>query len=230
MLSDAPPCFVGEPLCKSPKSLYRSHSICLFLRKPFSTGLHSTSSLGRYRHSSESRRDRPEYKPRIEGTIAERKSICANTVTVVIRARAAVAPPSAPNISSISSTGSLKVCGAGLRNCRGIGGGDPRLQVLPDGVRCFVVAPFDDLTLRFGECVHAGSGGGWPGNPVSLAYYFRLEQRRVLQGENFSRNLLEPGVGPGGIAWTARIGGGYVAQASRAQAGRRRGGLSSRLD
>jgi hypothetical protein len=40
------------------------------------------------------------------------------------------------------------VCGARLCDSRKIGSGDPRLQVLADGDRRFVVAPFDVLALR----------------------------------------------------------------------------------
>jgi hypothetical protein len=83
------------------------------------------------------------------------------------------------------------VCGARLCDCRKIASGDPRLQVMPDSVRCFAVAPFDVLALPFDGCGHAGTGSGWPGHSISLAYDLRLEQRRVLPGENFSGNLPE---------------------------------------
>jgi hypothetical protein len=83
------------------------------------------------------------------------------------------------------------VCGARLCDCRKIASGDPRLQVMPDSVRCFAVAPFDVLALPFGGCGHAGTGSGWPGHSVSLAYDLSLEQRRVLPRENFSGNLPE---------------------------------------
>src|SRR5215472_7542464 len=58
------------------------------------------------------------------------------------------------------------VCRARLCDCREIGSDDPRLQVPPDSVRCFVVAPFDVLASRFDQCGHATTGGRWP---VSLA-------------------------------------------------------------
>jgi hypothetical protein len=200
------------------------------VRKPFSSGLHSTWSLGRSRHSSKSRRNRPEYKPRIEGTIAERKSICAKTVKVVIRARRCRTAFCAEHKQHQQHWGPSRVYGTRLRDCRRIGGGDPCLQVLPDSIRCFVVAPFDVLALRFGECRLAASGGGWPGHPVSLAYYFRLEQLRVCR-EKISRgicwNLGSSRAGllgrPGSAVDTLRR------RAERRQR-RRRGGPSSRPD
>src|SRR5215831_5148957 len=61
------------------------------------------------------------------------------------------------------------VCRASLRDCREIGISDPRLQVPPDSVRCFVVAPFDVLASRLDKCGYAAIGGRWPSHPVSLA-------------------------------------------------------------
>ena len=161
------------------------------VRKPFSSGMNSTSSLGLCRRSSKSRRNRLENKPKIEGMIAERRSICAKTVKAVIRARRCRTAFRAEHEHHQQHWGPSGVCGARLCDCREIGSGDLRLQVLPDSICCFVVAPFDVLALRYDECGHAATGGGWPGHPVSLAYDFRLEQLRVLPGENFSGNLPE---------------------------------------
>src|SRR5215813_5341320 len=54
------------------------------------------------------------------------------------------------------------VCRARLCDYREIGSGGPRLQVPPNSVCCFVVAPFDVLA-SFDKCRYATIGGRWPG-------------------------------------------------------------------
>jgi hypothetical protein len=78
----------------------------------------------------------------------------------------------------------MRVQGCAALACAiGIGSYDPRLRVPPNGLRCFVVPPFDVLTLRRGHAVG--------GHQISIAYNFRREQSRVLPGENLSGNLVE---------------------------------------